>query len=342
MRMIVHQGEIRPLYALASRLVLAAALLTALPSARAAEQPNGSPVASGADGWMYLESELRFLKFPVFWGPEAKDCARTPKPDTADPVPAIVDFNNQLAAKGITLFLAPVPPKAWNSSVAPKPVPAGREKDGLSNFYARLSKEGVRCVDLREALGSEGDAAGLRFCKTDSHWSGEGCVSAAKAVADAIRPLLPKTGANRFQEQWEEVEIRGDLADLARSPEALREKVRVRRVSDASGGPLRADPSSPVLILGDSHTLVFHEFLAEGSGFTDQLAVETGFAPDWIGTRGSGANAVRLSLLRRNAKDAGYLAGKKVVIWCFAAREFTEADQGWLQIPLSPAAKEQK
>lgn len=340
--MIVQQGDVRPLSAFAAWLVLAAAIFTCPPPARAAEQPAGSPVVAGADGWMYLESELRFLKFPVFWGPGAKDSARTPKPDTADPVPAIVDFNNQLAAKGITLFLAPVPPKAWNSSVAPKPVPEGREKDGLGHFYARLSKEGVRCIDLRQALGAEGDAAGLKFCKTDSHWSGEGCVAAAKAVAEFIRPLLPKTGATRFQERWEESEIRGDLADLARSPEALREKVRVRRVSDASGGPLRADPSSPVLILGDSHTLVFHDFFAEGSGFTDQLAFETGFAPDWIGTRGSGSNAVRLSLLRRNAKDAGYLAGKKVVVWCFAAREFTEADQGWLQIPLSPAAKEPK
>lgn len=339
MRMIVQQAEVRLLSRFARWLLLAAVISTASPLVLAVDQTAANPVVSGADGWMYLESELRFLKFPVFWGDEAKQSARSPKPETADPVPAILDFHKQLSEKGITLFLAPVPPKSWNSSVAPKPTPEGREKDSLTQFYARLSKEGVRCIDLRQTLGTEGDASELKYCKTDSHWSGEGCVNAAKAVADAIKPFLPKTGAGRFQEKWDEVDIRGDLADLAHSPDTVREKVRVRRVSDASGGLLRADPSSSILILGDSHTLVFHDFFAEGAGFTDQLALETGFAPDWIGTRGSGSNAVRLSLLRRNAKDAGYLAGKKIVIWCFTAREFTEADQGWLQIPLSPAAK---
>ncbi len=87
--------------------------------------------------------------------------------------------------------------------------------------------------------------------------------------------------------------------------------------------------------MGDSHTLVFHEFLAERAGLVDQLAIELGFAPDLIGTRGSGATAVRLSLYRKSNADTNYLAKKKVVVWCFAAREFTEADQGWVRQPIA-------
>ena len=64
-------------------------------------------------------------------------------------------------------------------------------------------------------------------------------------------------------------------------------------------------------------------------------ANELGFAPDLIGTRGSGATAVRVSLYRKGRSDPGYLAKKKVVVWCFAAREFTEADQGWVPQPVA-------
>jgi alginate O-acetyltransferase complex protein AlgJ len=54
-----------------------------------------------------------------------------------------------------------------------------------------------------------------------------------------------------------------------------------------------------------------------------------------IGTRGSGATPVRINLYRRSVKDAGYLAKKKVVVWCFAAREFTEATEGWAKAPVA-------
>jgi alginate O-acetyltransferase complex protein AlgJ len=98
---------------------------------------------------------------------------------------------------------------------------------------------------------------------------------------------------------------------------------------------VKPDPNSPVLVMGDSHTLVFSEFLAQRAGLIDQLAAELGFAPDLIGTRGSGATAVRVSLFRKARGDAGYLARKKLVVWCFAAREFTETDQGWVPQPIA-------
>ena len=44
----------------------------------------------------------------------------------------------------------------------------------------------------------------------------------------------------------------------------------------------------------------------------------------------AGATPARINLLRR--KDN--LAGKKLVIWCFSAREFTEAAGGWRLVPV--------
>ena len=60
----------------------------------------------------------------------------------------------------------------------------------------------------------------------------------------------------------------------AKKPEP--EKIAVRTISDkGTGAAINPDPNSPLLIIGDSHTLVFHDFLAEKSGLLDQLAYET-------------------------------------------------------------------
>jgi alginate O-acetyltransferase complex protein AlgJ len=84
--------------------------------------------------------------------------------------------------------------------------------------------------------------------------------------------------------------------------------------------------------MGDSHTLIFHDPLlfARGAGLPDHLALRLGLAVDLVGVRGSGATSTRIELLRR--KDN--LEGKKLVIWCFSFREFTESTTGWRKVPV--------
>ena len=100
--------------------------------------------------------------------------------------------------------------------------------------------------------------------------------------------------------------------------------------------PVDPNPNSPVILMADSHGLIFHvggDMLASGAGLADQLALEMGFAVDLIAVRGSGATPARVNLYRR-AKRKGYLAKKKVLIWCIAAREFTESVDGWGKVPV--------
>ena len=78
---------------------------------QAAEKANAR-VVSGADGWLFLPAELRFLSVGRFWGDDAAKVSRAPKPEHADPIPAILDFRDQLKQHGIELLLVPVPPKA--------------------------------------------------------------------------------------------------------------------------------------------------------------------------------------------------------------------------------------
>jgi alginate O-acetyltransferase complex protein AlgJ len=54
---------------------------------------------------------------------------------------------------------------------------------------------------------------------------------------------------------------------------------------------------------------------------------------DLIAVRGSGATSARVNLYRRTKRE-GYLAKKKVLIWCIAAQEFTESIDGWAKVPV--------
>jgi alginate O-acetyltransferase complex protein AlgJ len=303
--------------------------------------PKGTPqssaqILSGLNGWLFLPSELRFLQFPTFWGKAALTAARSNTPESADPLPAIVHFRDQLSAAGIRLILVPVPPKALALRAnLPADISSRVQTDSLTGFYEQLRSRNVEIVDLLPVLAPSNRAsAEMLYCKTDSHWSGMGCEAAAKAIAEALKTTLDPLPKSGFRSARSTVTISGDLAELQNSGKPAGETLSLRQISTTEGKPLQADATSPLLLMGDSHTLVFHEFLAERAGLFDQLAMDTGVVPDLIGTRGSGANAVRVSLLRRGIKDPSYLSTKKVIVWCFAAREFTESDQGWQSITL--------
>jgi alginate O-acetyltransferase complex protein AlgJ len=95
------------------------------------------------------------------------------------------------------------------------------------------------------------------------------------------------------------------------------------------------DRQSPVLLIGDSHNLVFHaggDMHATGAGLPDHLAAALGFPVDLEAVRGSGATAPRINLARRRDN----LAGKRAVIWCFTVREFTESNTGWRAVQVAP------
>ena len=74
---------------------------------------------------------------------------------------------------------------------------------------------------------------------------------------------------------------------------------------------------------------------AEGSGLSDHLAAALAMPVDLIARRGSAATSVRIDLARRTRADPEFAAAKKVVVWCFAARELTES-AGWRDVPLFP------
>ena len=99
--------------------------------------------------------------------------------------------------------------------------------------------------------------------------------------------------------------------------------------------PVPASDSSPVILLGDSHTLVFcegGEMHCTGAGLPDHLQQQFGFPLSLVSVKASGADAARVRLVRDFARrKPDYFNGKKLLIWCFTAREFTLGK--WRPIP---------
>lgn len=309
-------------------------------------QAAGRMALAGSDGWIYFVPELRHLAVGQFWGAEAAKVSRATKPEWADPLPAIVDFNTQLKRAGIELIVVPVPAKA---AVYPQNLPenirptlaAGQRLDSAhTDFYKLLAEQGVKVLDLTPVFteGSNGKAPlpGPLYCKQDTHWSGSACVLTAQKLAEQIKALPWYAGVEKtkFTAQWRKQTITGDLYNMLGDTDATRakESLDLRFITAPDGAAFEPWRESPVLLVGDSHTLIFHsgdDMQAVGAGLLEQLAMELGFAPDLVGVRGSGATPSRIALMRRGDS----LAGKKFVIWTFSVREFTEG-QGWRKVPV--------
>jgi hypothetical protein len=314
----------------------------------------GSTVVRGQDGWLFFAPELRSLSVGKFWGPEAAAASRATKPEFADPMPAILDFHTQLADAGIELIFVPVPAKAaiYADAMDPAIATAAAESDWPGPridrhhqaFYGLLREQGVRVLDLTPAfLAHRATSDTPLYCRQDTHWAGQGIELAAAEMARVVRDggWVDDVETGEFEPVGSRTRITGDLWVALGDPELEKEEVRlieIRQAPDKGEGassPLRVSNEwrdSPVLLLGDSHCLVFHaggDMHARGAGLPDHLAAELGFPPDLVAVRGSGATPSRLALLRRRDN----LAGKRVVIWCMTVREFTET-QGWRKVPV--------
>ncbi len=307
-----------------------------------AAETDGRQVVEGIDGWLFLKEELAHIGAAVFWGDAAPGATRAAKKEYGDPLPAIVEFNRALAAKGITLYLMVVPPKAlvYPDKLDPAIVEVKEESLVYEKFSSQLEKNGVKVIDLLPQLQKQAKENPGLYCKTDTHFSGDGLLLFAERAAEVIKKEEWYKGHARkdLSRSVQKVSISGDLARMAGENE-LREEITVHVVVDKeTAKPVESDPTSPVILLGDSHTLVFSaggDLHARGAGLFDNLSEELGFAVDLLGVRGSGATPARIKLYQRSKQDSDYLKGKKALIYTFAARELTGTG-GWRLIPVAP------
>ena len=298
----------------------------------------GEKALMGRDGWLFYKPDVRYL---VEAG-ELQD-------GDADPVAAILRFQQQLSRRGIHLLVLPMPGKP---SVYPDELTRRivlKEDNFVSPTHqviARLRAAGVETLDLFEAFHElrlqplEGEPY---YLAQDTHWSGKAARSAAQVVSRRLIDLgWAKIGSTEYGIKPVYVKRRGDIARMidvpgveSRFPE---EEVLCFQVTDqVSGKFYKDDAQSPLLLLGDSFFRMDQTDKPGSAGFIAHLAQQLRMPMASIVNDGGASTLVRQELSRQ----PGLLEGKKLVIWEFVERDIRFGTDGWKDVPLggTPADK---
>lgn len=291
-------------------------------------------ILSGNGEWLQLRSNLDFISHNEFWGNKSINVSKARDLNSRDPLSAIIDFNNKLKVHNIELILVPIPVKTtiYPEQLIPKNLNKQnfdkRIDTNLQNFIYLLKEKDINVIDLYDVFFKSKNTSKM-YCKTDSHWTSKASFIAARYVANMIKKNgyhISKKNYN-FELIEENISITGDLTKILN--ENKKETLNIIKVLPADK---ILSKDSPILVLGDSHTLVFSQggdFHSKNSGFPDHLAFHIGHPVDLLGVRGSASTVSRIKMVRQNkAKN------KKVIIWIFSSREFTESIVGWKLLPV--------
>ena len=299
----------------------------------------------GRDGWIFYRPDVDYITGPPFLDPAPMKQRARLAAVQPDPVKAIVDFRDQLAARGIDLIAVPIPmkPGAESDKLSQRAKSnAVLQNTSFSEFKARLQKAGVRVFDPASSLTERKTVAANAplYLKTDTHWRPE----TMELVAENLAAFIRAAGAaaqKSFQVSDKEVNGIGDIARMLKLPESQTlyrpETVKIHEVL-VRNTPWQPSKDADILLLGDSFSNIFSlEALGwgESAGFAEHLSRALGGRPlDCILRNSDAAFATREILSRELARGRDRLAGKKLVVWEFAARELAFGDWKMLEMKL--------
>ena len=299
----------------------------------------------GRDAWLFYRPDVDYVTGPPFLDAAQMRHRAHVNRVQPDPIKAIVDFKNQLAARGIDLIVMPVPMKPGID--ANKFSASAEESSPLQNasfleFKARLESAGVRVFDPGPSLIQRKATLGGAplYLENDTHWRPE----TMEFVAEKLAPLIPPpSSAPRPSLEVREREISslGDVARMLMLPPGQSiyqpEKVTIHEVL-AGNAMWRPSKDADILLLGDSFSNIFSlDALGwgESAGFAEHLSRALGGRPlDCILRNSDAAFATREMLSRDLARGRDRLAGKKLVVWEFAARELAFGDWKLIEMKL--------
>jgi hypothetical protein len=301
----------------------------------------------GHDPWLFYRADVDHVIGPPFLDPLRMKHRLQASHVQPDPIKAIVDFRNQLTARGIDLVVLPVSvkPSVEGEMLAVSNANRAQASSALPNpsfneFKARLEREKVRMFDPVRFLMERG-RNGHRYLETDTHWRPETMELVAERLADFLQ--LPAAAGSTLPSIIEkEIVARGDIAamlKLSRGDKFPLEKVTIRQV--VTGNALwRPSKEADVLLLGDSFSNIF-SFEAmgwgESAGFAEHLSFALRRPIDCILRNSDASFATREILSNQLARGRDRLAGKKLVIWEFAARELSFGNWKLLDLKLGEA-----
>lgn len=285
----------------------------------------GEKVLFGRDGWLFYRPDVRYL-------------VDSPSIEEEDPFDAVTDFRDQLAARGIHLVVIPMPGKpSIHGNMLTRRIKAPPEVlSPTTTLIERLKASGIETVDLFHLFEEVGAAP--YYLARDTHWSPEAAERAAVAVAARLRELgWIVDGSTEYAARPVEVNRSSDIARMTRVP-LIEAAFPVERVvshqvfEKSSGAKYHDDPTSSVLVLGDSFLRIYQTDAPTSAGFIAHLARELRQPVTSVVNDGGASTLVRQELARRPQ----LLAGKKVVVWEFIERDIRFGTEGWKRVPLPP------
>ncbi len=151
----------------------------------------------GRDGWLFYKPGVDFLSQRGFLDEDVLLAKRrsgdaSEEAIQPDPVLAIVDFRDQLRERGVELVVMPTPvkPQVYPEKISSRYTPTDAPLHNVSYraFLARLADAEVNVFDPTPHLVNaklRANAPAL-YLRTDTHWTPEGMLVAAEALATGI------------------------------------------------------------------------------------------------------------------------------------------------------------
>ena len=286
----------------------------------------------GKDDWLFFRGSLDYLL--------ANDLRD--QPDDRDPYPAIVDYQQQLAAKGIDLLLVILPskPEVYPEKLSDQAPEGGQPyvQPYTRKLLLELAEAGVEAVDLLPAmLDAKGSAAQPLYLPHDTHWTPAGAKLAASLIAARVKqyPWFPQAVPTPVAYGTKDATFTrvGDIVSMLgpkEKPKYRPMQLTARQVTLPDGTLYEDSPDSPIVMLGDSFCNVYQYEDCGHAGLSAQLALHLGTPIDLLAANGSGPK-IRGQLARRG-HDA--VSRKKLVIWTVVARDLYHYWSPWTKIPV--------
>jgi hypothetical protein len=290
---------------------------------------GGRKALAGRDGWFFYR--------PGFDAMLNRPQTLPATGGATDPLPAILAFRDDLAARGITLVVMAAPNK---ESVYPDQLTRRAHGWGvvrspqMESLLKRLEAANVECIDLLRTFSQarrSGQPGLPLYLAQDSHWSPAGVGLAARETAARLGERgWVKPGRILYGEKPAPVSRIGDVVRMMQAPPIERRCVPetvpcVQVIREGDGQPYKDDPGSEIFVLGDSFLRIYEQDEPGSAGFVAHLAKELKQPLTSLVSDGGASTLVRQELHRR----PGLLRNKKIVLWEFVERDILMGAEGW-------------
>ncbi len=269
------------------------------------------------------------------------DLCKTSEAGEPGPLKMLSSLNQQLRARGIDLIVVPFPNKEdIHADVFSKLAPAdGWFLPYRQKFLLDLLEADIEMIDLIQPLRAARSRFPSIFYPEHDHHPADGAIQvAAEEIAKRLEryEFKKQPGFQPLQLSLKPVEIKKEQDDKTFL------SYPATRVVTSDGEPLvtPSNSGSPVIIMGDSFTIVPVGYSPEGVGaaLPMHIAYQSGVLPNYLSNKGSSDKAMRM--LAREGGD--YLAHRAVLIFAFAPNRLFGQDsqqageEAWNLVDLPP------